>query len=91
MVEFFKIFFVILLDEIGDKSELATLGFASIHNKWVVFIASAGALIITSLIASFFGDFLQTKINARYLGISSGILFIVIGILTLWRVFKLSN
>ena len=37
MLEFLKIFFVILIDEIGDKTQLATLGFSVTHNKWVNF------------------------------------------------------
>ena len=88
MLEFFKIFFSIFAEEIGDKSELATLGFASTHGKWIAFVASASALIITSLIASFAGGYLHEKINSKYVGIGSGALFIIIGIWTIWSASK---
>ena len=85
LLEFLKIFFVILVDEIGDKSQLATLGFASTNGKWIAFLASASALVIASLVASFAGGWLQGKISPRYLGIGSGVLFILIG---LWSIYS---
>ncbi|HEV7702443.1 MAG TPA: TMEM165/GDT1 family protein [Candidatus Paceibacterota bacterium] len=91
ILEYFKIFFAILAEEIGDKSQLATLGFASHHGKWIAFTASAAALIIASFIASFAGDYLQTKINVRYLSIGSGILFIIIGIWTISSALRVNH
>ncbi|HYV33934.1 MAG TPA: TMEM165/GDT1 family protein [Candidatus Limnocylindria bacterium] len=86
--EFFKIFAVIFVDELGDKTQLATLGFASNQNKWLVFAASATALIITSLLASLIGGWLQGKVNPRYLSIGAGLLFIVIGAWTIFTALR---
>jgi len=88
ILEFLKIFAVIFVDELGDKTQLATLGFASTHNKWLVFAASASALIITSLIASLLGGWLQGKVNPRYLTLGAGLLFIIIGVWTILGTFK---
>jgi putative Ca2+/H+ antiporter (TMEM165/GDT1 family) len=88
MLEFLKIFFLILAEEIGDKSQLATVGFAANHGKWLTFFASALALMIASFVASFAGDYLQGKVSAKYLHIGSGILFIIIGFWILLGVFK---
>jgi putative Ca2+/H+ antiporter (TMEM165/GDT1 family) len=85
ILSFLTVFFTILVDEIGDKSQLATLGFASTQGKWITFFASAAALIIASLVASFAGGWLQGKINPRYLSLSAGALFILIGA---WTIFS---
>ena len=82
--QFLKIFSVIFIDELGDKTQLATLGFAANQNKWLVFAASATALIITSLLASLLGGWLQGKVNPRYLSLGAGTLFILIGV---WTIF----
>ena len=88
MLEFLKIFFVILIDEVGDKTQLATLGFSVTHNKWLTFAASATALIITSLLASLIGGWLQGKVNPRTLSLAAGALFIIIGIWTIFTALR---
>ena len=88
MLEFLKIFFVILIDEIGDKTQLATLGFSATHNKWLTFAASATALIITSFVASILGGWLQGKVNPKYLTFAAGALFILIGTWTIFAAFR---
>jgi putative Ca2+/H+ antiporter (TMEM165/GDT1 family) len=88
MLDFIKVFFSIFAEEIGDKSQLATLGFASTEGRWITFFASALALVIASFLASFMGSHLQTKVNMKYLSIASGILFIIIGIWTIWSATK---
>ncbi len=77
MLEFVKIFFAILADEIGDKSQMATLAFASTHSRWMTFFASGTALLVATFLVSFLGDHLQSRVNLKYLSIASGILFII--------------
>ena len=89
--EFFKIFGTIFVDELGDKTQLATLGFASTQNKWITFLASASALVLTSLIATLIGGWLQGKVNPRYLGIGAGTLFIIIGAWTIFAALRASR
>jgi putative Ca2+/H+ antiporter (TMEM165/GDT1 family) len=88
MLEFIKIFFVILAEEIGDKSQLATIAFASTHSRWMTFFASGTALLVATFLVSFLGGYLQTRVNLKYLSIASGILFIIIGIWTIWTAGK---
>ena len=63
------IFVTVFLAELGDKTQLATLLFAAEQNtnKVGVFIASAGALVLSSLIAVLVGSQLSAYIPPRAL------------------------
>jgi len=76
------IFFSVFVAELGDKTQLATLLFATDPNvsRWGVFVASAGALVCTSLLAVLFGAQISRFVNPSTLRIVAGIGFIVIGI-----------
>jgi len=78
-------FFSILLAELGDKTQLATLSFAASnrHALLVVFVASALALVTTSAIGVLAGSALARLVDPRYVRIAAGVLFIVIGVATL--------
>lgn len=74
-------FVTIFLAEIGDKTQLATVGFAaSGKSSWVVFLGSAGALILTSLLGVLIGAGLQKVLPIKTIHMVSGILFIGIGL-----------
>jgi len=88
MLDFIKIFFVILAEEIGDKSQLATLGFSTTEGRWITFFAAGAALLTATFLVSFLGGYLQTRVNLKYLSIASGILFIIIGIWTIWSTLR---
>ncbi len=83
---FFIIFFSVLIAEMGDKTQLATFGFAtqSEHTKWMVFAASALALVVSSAIAVVAGESINNYIGEKVLTLISGSLFIIIGLWTLW-------
>ncbi len=85
MKTFFIVFVSIFLAELGDKTQLATLLFASEKNinKYVVFLGAALALTTTSAVGVLAGDALSNYINQRYLNYAAGICFIVIGIFLL--------
>ena len=76
------IFVTVFLAELGDKTQLATLLFAAEQNtsKVGVFIASAGALVLSSLIAVLVGSQLSVYIPPRALKLTAGIGFIAGGI-----------
>ena len=76
------IFVTVFLAELGDKTQLATLLFAAEQNtsKVGVFIASAGALVLSSLIAVLVGSQLSVYIPPRALKLTAGIGFIAVGI-----------
>lgn len=76
------IFVTVFLAELGDKTQLATLLFAAEKDtsKMGVFLASAGALVLSSLIAVLVGSQLSSYIPPRALKLVAGIGFIAIGI-----------
>ena len=90
MKTFWVIFISVFLAELGDKTQLATMSFASSAQKgtfpWLVFWASASALVLSSLVGTLFGASLTRFINPLYLKIVSGILFLIIGIFLLFDV-----
>ena len=80
------IFFSIFMAELGDKTQLATLLFATDPqlSRVGIFIASASALTVSSLIAVLFGDQFLRIVSPALLQSLAGIGFIVIG---LWILF----
>ncbi len=90
MSTFFMIFFSVLLAELGDKTQIATLLFAtdSKVSPVFVFLASAGALILSSAIAVLAGTFAKTYLQQIPLKLVSGICFILIGVWTIYSYYK---
>jgi putative Ca2+/H+ antiporter (TMEM165/GDT1 family) len=83
-------FATIFLAELGDKTQLATIGFAATGKApWIVFLGSASALIITSLLGVLIGAGLQKILPIRTIHIFSGILFIGIGAFLIIKNFRL--
>ena len=82
---FLTIFITVLFAELGDKTQLATLLFATNkeNSKILVFIAAATALVVASALAVLIGSTLGKYINPKYLAWAAGAGFIVIGIWTL--------
>lgn len=80
------IFGTVFLAELGDKTQLATLLFASDakNSPLGVFLAASAALVATSAIGVAAGHLLAEYVNARYLAILAGAGFMVIGAWTLW-------
>ena len=79
------VFFTVFVAELGDKTQLATMLFASDKavSGWTVFIAASLALILTSALGVLAGTLLSHWINPRALGLIAGVAFVVIGVLTL--------
>ncbi len=76
------VFLSVFLAELGDKTQLATLLFATDPNlnRWTVFAAAAAALVCTSLIAVLFGAQISRLIPPSTLRIAAGLGFVVIGL-----------
>lgn len=81
------VFWTIFIAELGDKTQLATLLFASNKNAKLVdvFVGSSLALVLTSAIGVFIGGLISNYISEKMLKIIAGISFVVIGI---WTIFK---
>ena len=74
-------FGMIFLAELGDKTQLATFAFAAeSKSRFAVFLGSAGALVMTSLLAVVFGSAVSRLIPANYIKIGAGALFVLLGL-----------
>jgi putative Ca2+/H+ antiporter (TMEM165/GDT1 family) len=74
-------FAMIFLAELGDKTQLATFAFsADSKSRLSVFLGSAGALVLTSLLAVLFGALMGKLIPANTIKIGAGVLFILLGL-----------
>lgn len=84
---FFTVFVTVLLAELGDKTQLATMLFATNRDnpRLMVFLAAAGALITASAIAVLVGGAIGRLVNPRYLSWIAGAGFIGVGIWTIGR------
>lgn len=82
---FFTIFTTVLFAELGDKTQLATLLFATNkeYSKLTVFLASATALVIASAIGVLLGNIFGRYVNPKYLAWVAGIGFMIIGVWTI--------
>ena len=82
---FLVTFGAIFLAELGDKTQLATMSFAAgnRHALWLVFAASALALVATSAIGVLAGSALAKAVSPKHIKIGAGVLFILIGLATL--------
>ncbi|MEA2038942.1 MAG: TMEM165/GDT1 family protein [Thermodesulfobacteriota bacterium] len=73
-------FGMIFLAELGDKTQLATFAFAAeSKTRLAVFLGSAGALVLTSLLAVVFGSAITRLIPGSYIRIGAGVLFVMLG------------
>jgi putative Ca2+/H+ antiporter (TMEM165/GDT1 family) len=84
---FVTVFGTVFLAELGDKTQLATLLFASKSavSLWTVFVAASAALVLTSAIGVLAGAAVSQYVNAKYLSYAAGIGFVAIGAWTLYR------
>ncbi len=81
------VFWTIFLAELGDKTQLATLLFASNKNAKLmdIFLGSSFALILTSAIGVFFGHLISYYVSQKVLKLLAGIAFVIVGI---WTIFQ---
>ena len=78
-------FAAVFVAELGDKTQLATLSFsAGGSSRLAVFIGSAAALVLSSLIAVLGGEALTRVISPLMLQRIAGVAFLVIGCWVLW-------
>ena len=78
---FATVFATIFVAEIGDKTQLATLLYASdaSHSKLTVFAASASALVLTSALGVMAGALVSEFVSPRILRWVAGLGFIAVG------------
>ncbi|HAD07962.1 MAG TPA: hypothetical protein DCF62_00635 [Porticoccaceae bacterium] len=84
---FMTAFAAVFIAELGDKTQLATVLFASDRDvsKYSIFLAASAALVLSTALAVLAGTFLSEYINEKYLHYIAGLGFIAIGAFTLYR------
>ena len=82
MKTYAAVFLSVFLAELGDKTQLATLTLAATPgiSRVGVFLAAAGALVTSTLVAVLVGERLGAWIPAHYLTRVAGVLFLAIGL-----------
>lgn len=82
---FLVTFVAVFVAELGDKTQLATMSFAAGHRHalWLVFAASALALVSASALGVAAGGLVAQHVQPRYIKVAAGVLFILIGLATL--------
>ena len=83
---FLKSFGITFLAEMGDKTQLTTVGLAasagaaSRHPRMAIFLGAALALVLTSAIAALFGGWISAHVPPKAVKIAAGVMFVVFGI-----------
>jgi len=90
MLKLFAVFSAVFLAELGDKTQLATLLFASEgeHHPVAVFFAAAGALVLSTALAVLVGTLASKYLEAIPLKLIAGSGFILLGCWTVFEHFK---
>jgi len=76
-------FLMVLLGEMGDKSQLLAMAFASRFGAWRVMLGVALAALLNQGLAVAAGTYLSTIIPMNLVSIAAGLLFLCFGALTL--------
>lgn len=81
------VFVSVFIAEMGDKTQLATMLFASDKevSKWTIFLGASLALVTASGIGVMAGSVLSSYINEKHLHYAAGAGFVAIGLWTLWK------
>ena len=90
MMAFLAMFAAVFLAELGDKTQLATMLFASERkaSPLTVFLACGGALLLSAAIATLVGTMASKYLTGVPLKLIAGIGFIVIGAISVAQHYK---
>lgn len=80
---FLSIVGLMLLLEMGDKSQIATMLFAAQYNPFLVFLGVEAALALLTLTAILIGAHLKKFFSAEAIRYVSGAIFIAVGVISL--------
>lgn len=90
MIKYLTIFGAVFLAELGDKTQVATLLFATdrAQNPYLVFLAAAGALVLASALAVLAGQVAGRFLETVPLKLIAGLSFVAIGAWTIAEHFR---
>jgi len=79
------VFVTVFLAELGDKTQLATVLFASdkAHSPFMIFLAAAAALVVSTALAVFLGTVAERFLTMVPLKLIAGIGFVLMGAWTI--------
>jgi putative Ca2+/H+ antiporter (TMEM165/GDT1 family) len=83
-------FGMVFLAELGDKTQLATFCFSADceDSRLSVFLGSAGALVLSSLIAVALGAGISRFVSPTTIKLGAGIFFLVVGTWTIYSAMR---
>lgn len=84
------VFITVFLAELGDKTQLATLLFATDrnHSPLMIFCAAALALLLSTALAVALGTMAERMLTGLPLKLIAGVGFVMVGAWTLWEHFN---
>jgi len=83
-------FITIFLAELGDKTQVTTLLIsAQSDSPWVVFLGAGAALVTTSLLGVWVGQWLARRVSPQTLDTAAGTLLLLITLGLLWDIASL--
>jgi putative Ca2+/H+ antiporter (TMEM165/GDT1 family) len=87
MKAYLAVFLSVFVAELGDKTQLATVLFATdaALSRWGVLAAAAGALVLSTVLAVVAGSVLGARIDGRRLKTVAALGFVAIGLWMLVR------
>ncbi len=84
---FATVFLTVLIAELGDKTQLATMLFAADRevSRLTVFLGASMALVASSAIGVAAGALVAEHVSEKILSYAAGLAFILVGVWTLLR------
>ena len=81
------VFATVFVAELGDKTQLSTMLYAANarNGRWIVFLGSALALVVSSALGVFAGALIGSRIDPKLLSRIAGVGFIAVGVWTLLK------
>ena len=84
LITYLSTFLIIILAELGDKTQIATLIYSSNHpaKRWQVFGAAAAALVCCVVLEVTVGVLISRFVGPATINKITGVIFIIIGLFT---------
>jgi putative Ca2+/H+ antiporter (TMEM165/GDT1 family) len=83
MADFWTALFFVFMSEMGDKTQLMTLGFSTRYKAWTVFFGVCIATLLINLISVAVGEGFGKVFPSFWVNLIAGIAFIIFGLWTL--------
>ncbi|WP_415900201.1 TMEM165/GDT1 family protein [Neptuniibacter sp. QD48_11] len=84
-----SVFVLIFLAELGDKTQLSIAGLSAVENAWIVWLAGTSALLVTTLLGVWLGQFLLQRLSIIWIHRAASVLFIGFALVAFWQLAQL--